>query len=540
MMNQFKKNIYITFFLFLIFGFAACEEDSIDKSVGPAISLQDGLSLDGLNVGDEITVPVEVSSANGVKRISYFFVLENENDTETSDAVNLDDSTYPLSVTKDLQITVETKMIEMVIVAFDRYNTAAEVHIPMANIRTLPQLNFTDGVDYRETVFENKKLKISGHVTSEFEVKNLTYATVVNGEQSEPTAVELENGTDTDFAFDVTAKKGLEKIIVKATNIYDGLTVDTFKIGAVANDAVAITMQGGITEIDKLYADKPTEISGIISSGSDIVSFTYAVKTETGYSEETEITLGTPLDEFNFSVPVTGIAGIEAVRFTGKNENGNELELELPVNKVLFPLVYKKDVVLTTEIGAGKANWFSAYLEPHTFDQETAKTHQEMMDFVVVAYSETSLRFLSAAVYEASSYLPRVAPYMEGFSQATYSVVTSNRPSVTAEAMANLEYDEDLTNFIDNKIVASAADGGENYNVKGTNRRTSGNLEEGSGLIIGWGSYVNGAAANQEFAVIYVKEITIENGVGVVRFDIKYPQTDYRSVYNPVSILPYP
>jgi hypothetical protein len=59
-------------------------------------------------------------------------------------------------------------------------------------------------------------------------------------------------------------------------------------------------------------------------------------------------------------------------------------------------------------------------------------------------------------------------------------------------------------------------------------------------LIIGWGSYVNGAAANQEFAVIYVKEITIENGVGVVRFDIKYPQTDYRSVYNPVSILPYP
>src|SRR5690606_5563420 len=119
-----------------------------------------------------------------------------------------------------------------------------------------------------------------------------------------------------------------------------------------------------------------------------------------------------------------------------------------------------------------------------------------MMDIVLIANTSTALRFVSARVFEASSYLPKVAPYMEGFSQATFSVVTSNRGSITSESFSDLVYDDDLEDFIANKIMAPSSEGGENYNVAGTDRRVSGNLAANSGLIIGWGSYRDGIAIN--------------------------------------------
>lgn len=535
-----KTTSIIAFFLAVMVAFTGCEDDDMRPVNGPDIEVsEDNLSFDGLNVGETIIIPVRVNSDNGVKRISYFFVMNADNGTETSDAIHIDDSSTPASVQKDIQFEAIPDMLEMVIVAFDSRNISSEIHISFDNIRSLPQMSFTDNIDFRETVFENKILSVSGTVTSEHDILDLSYTTISNGETSSETSIPFSNATNIDFSAEVRVIKGLEAIIIQATNIYDGMVADTFRIGSIVDDAVAITMQDGITKIDRLYAETENTITGMISSGSDLSSFSYSIKENDEYGSEIAIPLGTPLDEFIFSISIEGAETMQAIRLSGKNENGNTRVLELPIERVLLPLVYKQDVVLTTEIGAGKPNWFAAYLEPHVFDQETARANQEMMD-IVVAVRGSALRFLSATVYEAGSYLPTVAPYMEGFTQATYSVVTSNRGSITSESLASLEYDEDLEKFVLEKIMAPSSEGGENYNVAGTNRRTSGDLEANRGLVIGWGSYLDGTANNEQFAIIYIKEVSLVDGVGHVKFDIKYPRPDYRTMYNPVSIKPYP
>lgn len=537
-----KTNIIIILFLSLLICISGCKDENQGIALGPVIGVQDeDLSFDGLNVGEKIILPIEVKSPNGVKRVAFFFVMQTANGTETGTATNFDDPAFPQVIEKDIEFDAVPNMNELVIVAFDRMNVSSELHIPLTNIRSLPQISFTDNIKFRETVFENKMMAVTGKVSSEFDIAKLTYVTVANNVASAETNIPFADKKNIDFAANIEVKSGLQSIIIRATNLHEGTMVDTFKIGSIVGDAVSISMQNGITEIDKLYAEQGNSIGGTISSGSNIASFTYAIKKNDTYSEETAIVLGTPLDEFNFSINIAGQEGIQAIRLSGKNTNNNTLVLELPVKRVIFPLVHLEGVELTTEIGAGKPNWFAAYLAPHVFDQASAVVNQEKMDIMVVVYGGTALRFMPSAVYEAASYTAIVAPYMVGFTKATYTLVTSNRAKITSDAFAGLENDEDLETFIRDKIIAPTSQGGENYNVVGTNRRISTNLAANTGYIIGWGSYVKGGAArNEAFALIYVKEVSFVDGVGHVKFDIKFPKTDYRTMYNPVSITPYP
>lgn len=537
-----KTNIIIILFLSLLICISGCKDENQGIALGPVIGVQDeDLSFDGLNVGEKIILPIEVKSPNGVKRVAFFFVMQTANGTETGTATNFDDPAFPQVIEKDIEFDAVPNMNELVIVAFDRMNVSSELHIPLTNIRSLPQISFTDNIKFRETVFENKMMAVTGKVSSEFDIAKLTYVTVANNVASAETNIPFADKKNIDFAANIEVKSGLQSIIIRATNLHEGTMVDTFKIGSIVGDAVSISMQNGITEIDKLYAEQGNSIGGTISSGSNIASFTYAIKKNDTYSEETAIVLGTPLDEFNFSINIAGQEGIQAIRLSGKNTNNNTLVLELPVKRVIFPLVHLEGVELTTEIRAGKPNWFAAYLAPHVFDQASAVVNQEKMDIMVVVYGGTALRFMPSAVYEAASYTAIVAPYMVGFTKATYTLVTSNRAKITSDAFAGLENDEDLETFIRDKIIAPTSQGGENYNVVGTNRRISTNLAANTGYIIGWGSYVKGGAArNEAFALIYVKEVSFVDGVGHVKFDIKFPKTDYRTMYNPVSITPYP
>lgn len=537
-----KNRIIYIVLLILSAGLCACEEDDLSKDAVPDIQISESdLSFEGLNVGDELSIPIEVSSNNGLKRFSYFFITKNANGTESTDAVNFDDDSFPESMSRIINFEVISNMVELVVVAFDRHNTSAEKHIFLSDIRSLPQIIFKDNIDYRETVFENKRLEITGQVLSEFKIESMSYSVIKNNQVAlEQSLSFTENTNNVDFAFQVLVEKGLQSIVVKADNIYKGQVVDTFRIGSVVEDAVSITMQNGMSEIERLYSDKPVSISGMVSSGSQMKSLSYAVKNNGSYGSEVAIPLGTPLDEFPFTIQIQGQRGTDAVRISGENENGNTQVVELAVKRIVEPLIYRQDVELTTEIGQGKSNWFAAYQSPYSLDQQTAQTYQQMVDFMVFMYNDANVRISSAAVFQAGSYAPKVAPYMEGFNQATYSVITSNRPCINAESFGALDYDEDIETFVEDKIIASKENGGESYNVKVTNRRTSSNLVASSGFLVGWGSYDGVNAANKEFAIIFIKDVAIENGVGSIKFDIKYPKQNYRTKYNPVSILSYP
>ena len=542
-----SKYFYIlsTLSIILIFAVAGCKKEWKDAvGSGPEIIISDAFkSISGINVGDEVTIPVSVKSESGVKRLAYYFIKTTANGTEAGTAVNIDRDDFPKELQHDIVFTITDNMSELVIVSFNKENFSSEVHISMSEIRQLPVLTFKDGIDFQQTVFENKKMKIEGQVTSAFDLESITYQTLINGTYSGETPIAFTDKKNTPFEANVTVVDGLSAIIIKAVNIYDGKVVDTFKIGSVAADAVSIALEGGMTDIDVVYADSVNTISGSASSGSDMKSLSYAISTNGVYGSEQAIDLGTPLDQFAFNFSFTGTSGMDAIRISGENEGGKTQVIEYPIEKVYTKLLHFSNIVLTTEIGPGKNNWFSAYQAPHVFDITNAAQNQLMLDFAFIKYTATSNRIVPAAVFNASTnYRNATAPYMVGFTKAPYTLVTANRPHINDQVFNELGWDGELNNFLQSSIIAPTSQGGENYNLVVANRRVSGDMVPGSGFVIGWGSwnFTDNTVNNQAFGLVIVKAYTEENGFATVTLDIKVPAQDNRTKFNPVSLFDYP
>lgn len=535
-------NLLLGILAILVVVFSGCKKD-MEGTEGPMITVsEDAPSLEDLNAGQKVTIPVTVESPLGIRRLSYFFIRENANGTESGTPVNYDQADYPTQLQKDIVFNAEQGLVELVIVSFDKLNRSSEVHLSFKEVRELPVLTFTDNIKSRETVFENKRIAVTGHVNSKYDLSAITFTTIVNGVASQPQNIQFTDKNSTDFSAGLVVQKGLSAIVIKATNSYEGAAVDTFKIGSVVDDAVNITLTGGITSIEKVYAGVSNTISGVISSGSDIVSLSYALKVNGSYGPEVPLTLGTPRDEFNFTANYNGVKNTEAVRITGKNQGDKEKVMELSVAEVYNKLL-TFTVNLTTETGPGKNNWFSAYRAPHVFDVTTAASAQTMLDFAFAKYSSTSFRIMPSGVVQAgAAYEAAMVPYMNGFSQVVYTLVTANRRSITPDAFDAINWDGELTTFLETKIIAPSGQGGENYNIRTTNRRVNSDLKVGEGFIIGWGALQWGAsvADNKAFGIVMVKAYSTDGGVGKVTLEIKVPDEDNRTKYNPESIHSYP
>jgi hypothetical protein len=545
-MNIKFSHLLSFFLLSLCIAFSGCKKEGWKDATGagPTITIDKTYeTIAGLNVGDQVTIPVNVKAQSGIKRFAYYFIMTTANGTQAGTPVYIDKPDLPASLDQDIVFIIEPAMAELVIVSFNKENRSSELHISISEIRSLPTLSFKDGINYQENVFENKLFTVEGTIASAHDLGSITYQTIINDVASGETAISFTDKKNTPFAASVTITKGISAIIIKAKNIYDGAVVDTFKIGNVAEDDMSIVLAGGATTINTLYADSANTISGNASSGSDIAGLSYAVKTSGSYGAEQTIPLGTPLDQFSFSFAIAGAKEIEAVRISGHNTGGKSKVMEIPVVKVYTRLLHFTDIKLTTEIGPGKHNWFSAYQQPHVFDNTTAAANQMMLDFAFIKYTAVANRIVPAAVFNASAaYTTATAPYMVGFSKATYAMVTANRPSITPASFSSLGWDGQMTDFINNKIKAPTSEGGENYNVSTANRRVSGDMVPGAGFVIGWGSwnFADSKVDNQAFGVVIVKEYSEANGFANVTLEIKVPADDNRTKYNPVSLFNYP
>ena len=531
--------------LILIFIIAGCNKEWKDAiGTGPQITIADNYkNISGINVGDKITIPVTVNSQRGVKRLSYFFIRKTANGTQSGTPVNVDRSDLPAELQHNIVFTVEENLVELVVVSFNKENFSSEVHIPMSEIRQLPKVAFKDNIKYQATLFENKILKVEGQVTSAFDLQSITWQTRTNGTYSSETAIPFTDKKNTPFAASFKVVDGLTDIVIKATNIHGGAVSDTFKIGAVVKDAVSIALTGGVTSIPVVYADSANTLSGKAVSGSDMQALTYAIKKNGVYGPEQTIQLVTPLDASPFTFSFNGEKGMEAIRITGTNAGGKSVVTEYTVGQVYNRLLHFPNIVLTTEIGPGKNNWFSAYQAPHVFDINNAAQNQLMLDLAFIKYTATANRIVPAAVFNAgTAYTTAMAPYMVGFNKATYTQVTANRASITNASFSQLRWDGELTNFLQTKIIAPTSQGGENYNLVTANRRVSGDMVPGSGFVIGWGSwnFSTSAVNNQAFGIVMVKDYVVANGFATVTLDIKVPAEDNRTKYNPVSLFDYP
>lgn len=543
-MNAYKNKIFLLS-MGVAFIFAACTKEWKDaEGKGPEIIISDAFeSIEGINVGDVVTIPVTVKDASGIRRLSYFFVVNTANGTESGVPVHIDPENFPTELTQEIKFTIQPNMAELVVVSFNKSNFASEQHITMSEIRKLPILSFKDNIKFMATVFANKNLKISGTVTSEHDLKSIYYTVEKDGVYGSQQSIAFTDKKNASFEAGVIMEEGITAVAFTALNIYDGMATDTFRIGDVAEDDVSLTLGGGNSEINVLYADSINVIDAIVLSGSEMESLSYAIKINGVYGEEIPVPLGDPLDEFTASIEIEGEAGTEAIRITGTNKGEKTKTLEVPVNKVYRRLLHFKDIVLTTEVGPGKNNWFSAFQAPHVFTAAEAVAHQEMLDLAFIKYTSGN-RIVPGAVYAASAaYRNATAPYMTGFSSATYTMVTANRGSVNPTNFNNIYWDGQLVDFIKNKIIAPTSQGGENYNVTTTNRRVSADMIPGAGFIIGWGHWNftdNVSVTNEVFGLVLCTGYEVNGDWATVTLQIKVPDENQRVKYNPTSIHPYP
>jgi len=497
-------------------------------TTGPTIIVDNELlSYDELNEGDMIRIPLVIKSEYGIKRIAWFLNNETPNGVVADDPVYIDNDEFPKEIVDTINVPVSDNAKELVIICFDKRNRSSEIHVAFNTIKTIPQIIFKDSINSRASVFENKNFTVTGRIVSEYELKSTTVSTIINGVTSSEQTLTLQ---DTRFTTSLMVVKGLTGIIIKATNINDGVAVDTFKIGAVVDDAVNILMKGGITSLQSFAAGEINSYEGSVVSGSNISKLVYKVRKNDVYGNEINIALGTPLDEFIFKLEILGEEGMQSVQIIGENVNGKTTTIELTIPEVILNVLYFKDVQLTTEIGAGKKNWFACYRAPYAFDQASAAANQEMMDFVCALYDNTQVSLLSPHVFNASQlYNEAITPYMQGFTQANFCLLSGNRPEITFESFNAIKTQEDLDKFIDTSIAAS-------YTIYTANRGTNRELVVGKGMVYAWGP---SSGNNKEFGIIIVKAISFTNGIGNVTLDIKVPRADYRTVYS-ASAKTYP
>lgn len=522
-----KNHLLFGTFLLLLLASACKHKDFVEATgEGPTIKISsDFENIQGINVGEKVTIPVSVSSPKGVKRLAYYFINKTLNGTESGTPVYYDNTSFPTQYDEAIEFIIRPEMMELVIVSFDKENRSTELHIPMSEIRGLPALTFRDNIKFRETAFFERHLHVRGNVTSEHDLKSITYQMIVDGNVSAENNVPFTDKNNVNFDIDIIVPRRLQAVVVTAKNIYDGLARDTFKIGGVADDAINIVLNGGITSLDMIYADSVNNIGASILSGSDVTTLSYATKVNGVYGTETPIALDSPLNSFAFNIPLVGTPGMEAIRINGLNEGGMEQEIELPIDFVTQKLLYFKDVVLTSEIGPGKHNWFSAYKAPHTFDVASAAPNSSMMDFVLFVNGTNAFRFGPAhLMVPGSGYEAKLAPYTAGFTSYPYLMVPSARSQVTASALASVNWDHELKTFIDDRVVPG-------YNVYEASRRVSGNVATGQGYVFAWGEFGPLIANNKGFMLVVVKNLTVANGHGTVTLDIKAPATNYRALY---------
>lgn len=531
---------FYTMSLLMLLIAGGCKKVDDQSGSKPVITIDEKYTkVEGLNAGDLLQIPVQVQSERGIKRLAWYLITKTANGTSAGNPVAVDRTDAPTSLTDTIRFTVADNFLELVVIAFDVEHNNSEIHITTENIRSVQSIQFKDDVSHRASVFEGKKIVIEGKVVSEYDLSAISYQTIQQGTASVETPVAITDKRNAPFAIDINVTSGLAGIIINTTNVYNAVVKDTFTIGKVQDDAVVVSLANNMNGIEKMYTTVNNTVSGTVFSGSAVTSLSYAIKKSGAYGAEITLPIGNPADEFPFSFNFIGENDIQAVRITGANAGGKNSVVEYNVAKVYKPLKLFTNIVLTTEIGPGKNNFFAAYQAPHVFSIDNAAPNDERIDLGFFKYTATSNNIMPPAVFTAgTAYANALAPYMTGFDKAPYTLVTANRPSANSVSFDTLLWDTQLMEHIASKVAAPAAQGGEGYNIYGTNRRTNNVFNVGQGFYIGWGQWdpIN----NQSFGMVIVRDYQVNGAYATVTLDIKVPEEDQRTKYNPVSLFNYP
>lgn len=527
-----KKNVlsyYAFVFISAIFLLSSCNDENVAVS-RPTIKIsEESKKIDGANEGDLISIPFSVLTEQGVRKIAYYFIVNTPNGSRNEEPVTVVNFTenFPISYDGSIDFTIRTEMSTLILVAFNKHNQASEVHIQLSDLKKLPVFTFERDLDSKEKAFLGKNLRIRGNTTSEYDIKTFTYQIVKNGVAGPPIPIPFSNKREINFEVSFIVEEGLENVIFNVTNIHSGQVEKIYKVlNVLTEDDISIEISGGVTEIAEYIEDETNIIEGTVESGSDITGLSYSVKKDGMFGAPIAVELPSDItDLYNFKISIIGEAGTEAIKIIATNETEMIEEYILIVPKVDSYVRFMEDVVLTTEIGEGKFNWFSCWKEPHLFDQQTAAQYSDRMDFGAVTYTNGAPYLLSSMVWTAGgNYAAAITPYMIGFDFMTYLLMTANRADAR-NAFNSITKTSDLEALFNSTTYYA-----------GAGRYTSGGLTAGNHHVIGWG---NGVSQNKAIGIIRLKEINTKDGISTVKFDIKFGKPDYRQKYNNASLMPY-
>lgn len=214
------------------------------------------------------------------------------------------------------------------------------------------------------------------------------------------------------------------------------------------------------------------------------------------------------------------------------NTSGQNVVIDNPGYLESNEVVEYKGIELTTEIGPGKKNWFSAYADKSmvTFTQEEARAKANMMDFVSVIHSSGVVRLYSAILFDNADYKVRMTPYVQGFTRLSYTMLGGWR-SGSVDATKPEHY-EGVTDAKSLRALIDFYRAGYAYPV--ADRRLSDDLAAGAVGVFGWGHKI---AVNNSFGIYIVRDIQPTTGGNYkVVLDIKVPKSDARTPNNGSTI----
>lgn len=216
-------------------------------------------------------------------------------------------------------------------------------------------------------------------------------------------------------------------------------------------------------------------------------------------------------------------------RTESANTSGQNVVIDNPGYDSSNVMVEYKGVELTTEVGPGKKNWFSAYADSEmvTFTQEEARDKSNMMDFAPVVHSTDEVRLYSAIIgHSHADYKVRTAPYVNGFPKLTYTMIGGRRVG-SSDATFPEHYDsvkdvQSMTQLVKNYW--------KTYSYPTANRMNSDKLVVDAVGILGWGHKIG---VNSKFGIFIIRELQpTSNGNYKVVLDIKVPATNTRTSNN--------
>ncbi|MDD4193278.1 MAG: hypothetical protein PHI28_18225, partial [Mangrovibacterium sp.] len=263
-------SVFLALFLF------ACEDDvneeyDIDLKGTPEV-------YESINEKGNLEIPIKITCEAALKKAFYKTV---DKIVGYGKPVVSAEKSIPVSgntLDTVIEIPVTMNLYQIVIAVYDDNDVVYLRTVKVEEVKKAPVLTFKDGINIRKTAAIGIPFKIEGNVTSEHELKQIGLTPVNNGNPGATVSLDLGNKSNVNFSASVPVAAGLQYVLLKAENIFGGITVDTFRVQNVVNeDFISITIAENQTELNYFFDQEDNELKGAVSSGSDIISLRYAV-----------------------------------------------------------------------------------------------------------------------------------------------------------------------------------------------------------------------------------------------------------------------